>query len=57
MVQHTHNLYDSLFHVLHLALHVVLLGPEELDLIQQLAEVLLTDLGLLALHYGDLNTQ
>lgn len=53
---HTKPLY-SLFHVLHLTFHVVLLCSEKLDFIQQFTEVLLTNFGLFALHYGYLNTQ
>lgn len=42
----------SLFHVLHLTLHVVLLCSEKLNFVQQFAEVLLPNFGLLTLHNG-----
>lgn len=44
----------SLFHVLHLTLHVVLLSSEKLNFIQQFAEVLLANFGLFTLHNGHL---
>lgn len=47
----------SLFHVLHLTFHVILLCSQELDFIQQLAQVLLTDFCLLTLHQGNLRSQ
>lgn len=43
--------FNSLLHVLHLALHVLLLTSQDLYLIQQPAEVLLAHLGLLAFYY------
>lgn len=55
-IAHTEPVY-SLFHVLHLTLHVVLLCSEKLNFIQQFTEVLLANFGLLTLHYGYLNTR
>lgn len=49
---HAHTDLRSLFHVLHLTLHVVLLSSEKLDFIQQFAEVLLANFGLFTLHNG-----
>lgn len=42
----------SLFHVLHLTLHVVLLSSEKLNFIQQFAEVFLANFGLFTLYNG-----